>query len=149
MSFRLGADYVKTLYGSPSEAKVALQANNLNYFLISTDLAINDPLAASALFHPNTISEQLGVVWTDGVTALLTWKTDRITDNISMQWLSAYRERVTESKIDLASIHSPNKHIALILSELRSRKSNQDLRQLYWYGGIENLLPPRREPQAD
>jgi hypothetical protein len=141
MSNILGADYLTVLYGSASEAKQALQIGGLNYFFISTELAIQDPLSKSALFNPNSIDKYLGIVWTDGVSALLTWREQNKTTEISPQWLSAYREKVVESKIDLTSIYSTDKSVGLVLMELNKRGSNQDLSQLFWYGGVDNLLP--------
>ena len=150
LSYRFGADYVKTLYGSANEAREALQVSKLNYFLISTDLAIQDPLARSPLFDPNSIAQHMGVVWTDGVTSLLTWKTSKATLNITEPWLIAYRNRVFEDKIDLMTNNSTDKRIAIVLSELERRGRKQDLKdvvQSYWSPNIDNLLVPSNMTQ--
>ena len=61
------------MFGQPEEAKRALQAADLNYFLFTREDSIADPLPLSPLFTPDNIGRYLGVRWTDGTSVLLTW----------------------------------------------------------------------------
>ena len=97
-SYKLGADWNDTLFGTPAQSRLSLQAGNLNYFLISPDLAIPDPLALSPLLHPDVIAEHFGVLWMDGNTVLLTWK-NRKTKELPAAWVEKYRERVASSRL--------------------------------------------------
>jgi len=84
------------MFGSPAVAQRALQASGLNYFLFSRELPIFDPLPLSPLFSPDNIARYLGVRWTDGTTALLTWLGPGV-QPLNEAWLSNYREAVEHS----------------------------------------------------
>jgi hypothetical protein len=78
----------RVFFGSPEEARRALQKAGLNYFLISSELNISDPMA-SPLFAPSNIAKYLGLRWTDGTTSLLTWLGPNTTP-LSPTWLATY-----------------------------------------------------------
>src|SRR5262249_15138017 len=63
----------RLMWGTPEEGRDALRAAGLNYFLFSRELPVTDPITLSPLFSPHSIGQYLGVRWTDGTTALLTW----------------------------------------------------------------------------
>jgi len=60
-SYRLGANWGKAFFGTPEQARRSLQAAGLDYFLISTELSIPDPLALSPLLRPPGIAAAFGV----------------------------------------------------------------------------------------
>lgn len=128
-SYRLQADWLATMRGTANEARAALQAVDLNHFLISTDLSLSDPLAVTSLFHPDHISEHLAVAWTDGVTALLTWPGPH-TQPISSAWLGAYRGRLRDTKA-----LQPSEDVRLILERIALTGDPALLRSLDWADG--------------
>jgi len=101
MSFRFSPHAEAVYFGNPEIAKSWLKQEHLNYFFISTSLPIYDPLPRSPLFAPATIANYLGIVWTDGESALLTWKEQAVMD-IDSKWLRHYNQRVNES----GAVHS-------------------------------------------
>jgi hypothetical protein len=90
LSSKMSARRAEILYGSPEVAKQVLQSEGLNYFFIATRLDIRDPLICTPLFAPDTISEYMGVKWTDGTDALLTWKGPGVAP-LSAEWVGKYR----------------------------------------------------------
>ena len=99
-SFSMTRDWDKVMFGSPEEAKIALQKAGINYFLFSRELApglkIRDALPLSPLFSPKNISKYLGIRWTDGKTVLLTWRGPN-TIPFDGAWLRAYRDAAQDS----------------------------------------------------
>jgi hypothetical protein len=89
-SFRFSPQAGRILGGTAEEAKRILKSEHLNYFLIVTDQRIQDPLPQSALFAPENIDRHLGVVWSDGTSALLTWLEPGIAP-IPLSWMEKYR----------------------------------------------------------
>jgi hypothetical protein len=86
----------RVMWGTPEEARTALRAAGLNYFLISRELPITDPLVLSPLFSPDSIARNLAMRWTDGTTTLLTWPgADATTPDDT--WLGEYRQMVTQA----------------------------------------------------
>jgi hypothetical protein len=90
LSSKMSARRAEILYGSPDVARQVLQSEGLNYFFIATRLDIRDPLVCTPLFAPDTISEHMGVKWTDGTDALLTWKEPGVAP-LSDEWVDKYR----------------------------------------------------------
>lgn len=88
--FLMGRDWDRIMFGTPEEAKGALQKAGINYFLFSKELKSADPLLTAPLFSPDLISRYLGIRWTDGTTALLTWLDPDI-QPFDESWLQAYR----------------------------------------------------------
>ena len=86
------------MFGRPEEARAALQAGGLNYFLLTTDFPIRDSLVWSPLFSPDNISKYLGIRWTDGTTTLLTWLGPD-TAPLDEAWLKVYRQAVDGARI--------------------------------------------------
>jgi hypothetical protein len=86
------------MFGNPEEARAALQAGGLNYFLLTTDFPIRDSLVWSPLFSPDNISKYLGIRWTDGTTTLLTWLGPD-TAPLDEAWLKVYRQAVDGARI--------------------------------------------------
>jgi len=80
------------LWGTPDEGRALLQAAGLNYFLLSRQLGTARPLplSDSPLFSPDNINRYLGIRWTDGTTALLTWSGPD-TAPLDENWLADYR----------------------------------------------------------
>jgi hypothetical protein len=89
-AFLMGQNWDRIMFGTPEEARVALQKAGINYFLFSKELKSADPLMTAPLFSPELVSRYLGVRWTDGTTALLTWL-DHDTMPFDESWLQAYR----------------------------------------------------------
>ena len=127
-SYKLGADWNNTFFGTPEQSRLSLQAGNLNYFLISPDLAIPDPLALSPLLHPDVIAKHFGVVWMDGNTALLTWKTRR-TNELPNAWVKKYRERVASSRLHESF---PYELLKAVLGSLDKSGDYNRMRTLDW-----------------
>jgi hypothetical protein len=90
LSSKMSVHRMEILFGNALEAKAALQRDGLNYFFISTHLDIRDPLICTPLFSPDTIGDHLGVKWTDGTDALLTWKGPGV-EPLSADWVAKYR----------------------------------------------------------
>jgi hypothetical protein len=101
LSSKMSARRAEILYGSPDVARQVLQSEGLNYFFIATRLDIRDPLICTPLFAPDTISEHMGVKWTDGTDALLTWKGPGVAP-LSAEWVDKYRATLK------ASPHTPD-----------------------------------------
>jgi hypothetical protein len=81
------------LFGSPEQARSALQASGHNYFLFSRELPVADDLISSALFSPDDIAGYLGTKWTDGTTTLLTWLGPGV-QPLGQDWIASYRAAV-------------------------------------------------------
>lgn len=96
ISFRMTQRPMDVFFGNAVSAKTALQAEGLDYFLITTSLEIRDPLPKAELFSPKYINRYLHVAWTDGDSALLTWPSKN-TKPISKEWLEKYSKAVAES----------------------------------------------------
>lgn len=96
-SFIMARDLDRIMFGQPQQAKQTLQAAGLNYFLFSREFVIRDPLPRSALFAPDNIARYLGIRWTDGTTALLTWLGPDV-QPLDAGWLAAYRAAVERSQ---------------------------------------------------
>jgi len=101
LSSKMSARRAEILYGPPEVAKDVLQGEGLNYFFIATRLDIRDPLICTPLFAPDTIREHMGVKWTDGTDALLTWKGPGVAP-LSAEWVDKYRATLK------ASPHTPD-----------------------------------------
>jgi hypothetical protein len=86
----------QVMFGTPEQAREAWQASNHNYFLLSRDLPIDDPLPLSPLLSPDNISRFLGIRWTDGTTALLTWLSPGV-QPLDADWIAAYRNSMSKS----------------------------------------------------
>ena len=94
--FIMTPSWGRLMWGTPEEGRAALRAAGLNYFLYSRELQIFDPLPLSPLFSPDNIARYLGIRWTDGTTALLTWsKPD--TTALDEEWIADYRQSVATS----------------------------------------------------
>lgn len=96
ISYRMTKDPHTVFYTNAMKAKKVLQAEGLNYFLITTSLDIRDPLPDTELFSPKEIERFLQVKWTDGDSALLTWP-GKDTKPISQAWLARYAKAVGAS----------------------------------------------------
>jgi hypothetical protein len=94
--FLMGRSWDRVMWGSPEEAQTALRIAGLNYFLISRDLEIRDPLPLSPLFSAENIVRYLGIRWTDGTNTLLTWSGPQTTP-LDAAWLADYRHAVNTS----------------------------------------------------
>ncbi len=137
-SYRLGADWQDVFFGSADDSRAALKKASLNYFLISTELQIVDPLVLGPLFRPEMITKNFGVFWTDGKTALLTWKSVQ-TKEISPKWLKDYNEKVEESRMGDSYPYRP---LERVLRELNETKDYHRLRYLRWDRGLDGMLEP-------
>ena len=93
MAFNMTKRWDRIMFGSPEEAREALQTAGINYFLFSTEIAINDPAPLSKLFSPDHIADNLALRWTDGTTSLLTWPGPE-TRPLDDAWLAKYRKSV-------------------------------------------------------
>jgi hypothetical protein len=95
----------RLMWGTPEEGHQALQAAGLNYFLISRELPVTDPLLLSPLFSPDNIARYLGVRWTDGTTTLLTWPGPD-TKPPDEAWLADYRRLLAAQALNLQQRYS-------------------------------------------
>lgn len=99
-SFIMTSDLDRVMFGSPETARTALQKAGINYFLFSRELSEHvkmvDILPLSPLFSPDTIGRYLGIRWTDGKTALLTW-TGPDTQPFDAAWIADYRKALANS----------------------------------------------------
>jgi hypothetical protein len=86
----------EVMFGSPEDARQALQASGHNYFLFSRELRLVDTLPLSPLFAPDNIARYLGIRWTDGTTALLTWLGPGV-QPLDQAWLADYRHAIEQS----------------------------------------------------
>ncbi|WP_421999498.1 hypothetical protein [Reyranella sp.] len=96
ISSRLSPRRTEILYGSPEVARKVLQEEGLHYFFIATRRDIRDPMICTPLFSPDTIRDYLGVKWSDGTDALLTWKGPGIAP-LSQEWVDKYRKALKDS----------------------------------------------------
>jgi hypothetical protein len=88
----------EVMFGSPEDARSALQASGHNYFLFSRELRLVDTLPLSPLFAPDNIARYLGIRWTDGTTALLTWLGPGV-QPLNQAWVADYRNAVEQSGV--------------------------------------------------
>jgi hypothetical protein len=95
-SFTLGSGWDKVMFGSPEDARAALQASGHNFFLFSNELRVDDYLPRSPLFSPDNIGSYFGVRWTDGTTSLLTWRSAETTP-LDPDWIATYRRAIEQS----------------------------------------------------
>ncbi|MBL6650062.1 MAG: hypothetical protein ISP49_00605, partial [Reyranella sp.] len=96
LSSKLSARRTEILYGSAEVARKTLQEEGLNYFFIATRRDIRDPMICTPLFSPDTIRDYLGVKWSDGTDALLTWKGPGVAP-LPEQWVEKYRKALKDS----------------------------------------------------
>ncbi len=100
MSTAITPDWDRLMFGTPEEGRAVLQAAGRNYFLFSRslarDLGMESSLPVSPLFSPDTIARYLGIRWTDGDTALLTWLGPDTTP-LDDAWIADYRRAVENS----------------------------------------------------
>jgi hypothetical protein len=106
----------EVMFGNPEQAREALQASDHNYFLFSRDLPLQDPLPLSPLFSPDNIARFLGIRWTDGTTALLTWLSPGV-QPLDAEWITDYRRAISQS--DLISIY-PYEDLKNIFARLKT-----------------------------
>jgi hypothetical protein len=106
----------EVMFGNPEQAREALQASDHNYFLFSRDLPLHDPLPLSPLFSPDNIARFLGIRWTDGTTALLTWLSPGV-QPLDAEWIADYRRAISQS--DLISIY-PYEDLKNIFARLKT-----------------------------
>jgi hypothetical protein len=90
-AFTMGSGWDHVMFGTPEQAKEVLRRAGINYFLFSKELRVLDPLVFSPLFAPDQIGRNVGILWTDGTTALLTWP-DAGTQPFDETWVEAYRQ---------------------------------------------------------
>jgi hypothetical protein len=90
-AFLMGRDWDRVMFGEPEEAKEALQKAGINYFLFTKESQFSDPLMTAPLFSPDQISRYVGIRWTDGTTALLTWLQPGM-QPFDESWLEPYRQ---------------------------------------------------------
>jgi hypothetical protein len=95
-AFVITRDLDRVLFGTPEEGMRILQAAGLNYFLFSRELPVNDWITLAPLLSPDNIGRFLGIRWTDGTTALLTWLGPD-TVPLDPNWLADYRKAVAIS----------------------------------------------------
>jgi hypothetical protein len=95
-SFGIGRPWETIMFGTPEEARDALKASGYNYFLFTRELPLDDYLPRSPLFASDNIANYLGIRWTDGTTALLTW-IGPDTKPFDGAWLTDYRGSVAAS----------------------------------------------------
>jgi len=119
ISFRMTKRPLDVFFNNAERAKLTLQAEGLNYFLITNSLEISDSLTRTDLFSPNNISKHLQVVWTDGDSVLLTWPGNN-TKPISKEWLKSYQKAANESPTTAAF---PLKEIGNKLYEMDKNRS--------------------------
>jgi hypothetical protein len=103
------------MFGTPEQAREALQASNHNYFLLAHDLPIIDPFPLSSLFSPDNIARFLGTRWTDGNTFLLTWLAPGV-QPLDAEWIAAYRRALSQS--DLISLY-PYQQLKNVFARLK------------------------------
>ncbi|MGE3303388.1 MAG: hypothetical protein AB7M12_09770 [Hyphomonadaceae bacterium] len=90
-------DYDLVMYGAPETARAILQKSGRNYFLYSKELHLTDPIVRSPLMRPENIARYLGVKWTDGTTALLTWRDAEGVEPLDDEWVDVYRQSCDEA----------------------------------------------------
>jgi hypothetical protein len=117
-AFVIGRDWDRLMFGTAEDGREALQAAGLNYFLFSRELAsklgIVDILPRSELFSPDNINRYLGIRWTDGKTALLTWAGSD-TVPLDQEWLADYRRAVENSGLVSSFPYAAMKNIYIDL----------------------------------
>ena len=113
-AFTMGRDWDRLMFGTAEDGREVLQSAGLNYFLFSRELATNlglvDILPRSELFSPDNINRYLGIRWTDGKTALLTWAGND-TVPLDSEWLADYRRAVESSQTENAFPYVAMKNI--------------------------------------
>lgn len=125
MSFRLSLHADTVYFGDPQLAKYWLKKEHLNYFFISTQLKLIDPLSLTPLFSPKHIAQYFGIAWTDGENTLLTWKEDARFP-IDSAWLSRYNQQVNTSSV-LKSFPYDKMRAVMETARRKKRLTSSDL----------------------
>ena len=86
------------MFGEPEQASEAFQKAGINYFLFSKEFVSADPLMKSPLLDPDHIGRYLGIRWTDGTTALLTWLTPDM-QPFEGDWIDSYRKAASSRAV--------------------------------------------------
>lgn len=73
-SYAFGNRYGEILYGPADEARAALQAQDINYFLINMRSRLFLGIPYSELFDASNIAQRLGLHWSRNEFYMLTWK---------------------------------------------------------------------------
>ncbi len=129
MSFKLSSHPDIVYYGNPQDAKYVLQKEGLNFFFISPLLKMTDALPLSPLFSPDNISNYLGIFWTDGDNALLTWK-ENARQPISAEWLLKYATQVESNDMIKSFPYKDFKPLLINAQKSRSKILEKDIP---WY----------------
>jgi len=95
-SFLMTRHWDRVMFGTPDEAKQTLHVAHFDYFLFCREDGIRDPLPLSPLFSPDNIADYLGIRWTDGTTALLTWLGPGVLP-LDQSWIADYRRATQQS----------------------------------------------------
>jgi hypothetical protein len=101
MSTRAVPDTEVALFGRPDQAVAAFKRAGINYFFYSRELGapglgISTPLVLSPVLAPDTITEHLGIKWTDGISYLLTWREDS-EQPLGEEFVATYRGQIRQS----------------------------------------------------
>lgn len=140
----LTAGWQTIMFGSPEQARAAWQKAGVNYFLYSKELRIVDSVPLSPLFTPDNIARYLGIRWTDGTTALLTWAGPD-TKPFDTTWLAAYRMAVAES----GTVRGyPYDDMKKIFAQLSAEPHPWGRLELPWEWEIGQKAPPPEVVEA-
>jgi hypothetical protein len=132
-------DWATIMFGTPEQARTAWQRAGIDNFLYSKELPIDDPIPLSPLFSPDHIARYLGIRWTDGTTALLTWAGPGI-QPFDASWLAAYRKSVGDSRKIVAF---PYADMKAIFAQLATRPHPWGRLELPWEWEIgQKAAPP-------
>ena len=75
LSHTLGPEHLAMMFGTPEDARSALQQKGWNYFLLNLQSPFLDCLPFSVLFQPRNVDDYLTVAFQKNDTYLLTWRT--------------------------------------------------------------------------
>ena len=129
-SFVLSPDPDEVLFGNPEQAREVLKASGHDYFLFSRELSLTDFILRAPLFAPDNIGRYLGIRWTDGTTALLTWAGPD-TIPFDADWIASYRKAVEQSQ---SAKRLPYDALRGVYDELRATPHPWKLFELPWEG---------------
>jgi len=84
-SFIGPGNYLDCVFGKAEIAELGLKKRNINYFLISKTLPTSDLLIFSPIFDPGTLTRKFKIIHEDDDNFLLSWQTQKITENSSIK----------------------------------------------------------------
>ncbi len=128
----------ETLYvfnnGTVEEVKASLKSEGLNFFFISFEIPFWAKQHSNSLFNPESIKNELEIVWSDESNYLLSWKGNggyEVTD----EFIQKFNEKYWENRLP-----NINRAVDKIFNHIKNHENKLDPFQLPWCSHCSGLV---------